>query len=136
MTLLKILPITRENRQKAIQVYNQAEKRLANGEVFVLFPEGGRRRSNEIGEFKSGPFIFAINAKSPLVPIVLCGVDFCLKRGSIFINTDSLTRKLGVHILPPIETSNLTIDDTASLKEKVRKQILKEFESMKKIYSH
>ncbi len=135
MTLLKILPITRENRQKAIQVYNQAEKRLTHGEVFVLSPEGGRRRSDEIGEFKSGPFIFAINAKAPLVPIVLCGVDHCLKRGSIFINTNSLIRKVGVHILPAIETSDLTID-TASLKEKVRKQILKEFESMKKIYSN
>ena len=134
MTLLKILPITRENRQKAIQVYNQAEKRLANGEIFALSPEGGRRKGHEIGEFKSGPFIFAINAKVPVVPIVLCGVDHCLKRGSIFINTESLTRKVGIHILPAIETSDLTIEDTASLKEKVRKQILKEFESMKKIY--
>ena len=131
MTLLKILPITRENRQKAIQVYSQAEKRLTNGEVFALSPEGGRRKGHEIGEFKSGPFIFAINAKVPVVPIVLCGVDRCLKRGSIFINTESFTRKVGVHILPATETADLTIEDTAFLKEKVRRKMIGEFESMK-----
>ena len=134
LTLLGILPITRKDRQKVIQVYSQAEKRLANGEVFVLSPEGGRRGSDEIREFKSGPFIFAINAKAPIVPIVLCGVDHCLKKGSILINTDKWVRKVGVHILPPVEVSGLNIEDTKDLKEKVHRQISKEFESMKKLY--
>lgn len=134
MTLLKILPITRRDRQKAIQVYKQAEKRLMDGEIFALSPEGGRRRGDEIGEFKSGPFIFAINSKAPLVPIVLCGVDRCMKKGSLLINRNSPTKKVGVHILPAFETSGLTIDDTATLKDKIRKSILKEFESMKKNY--
>ena len=136
MTLLKILPITRKNRQKAIQVYNQAEKRLAKGEIFALSPEGGRRRGNEVEGFKSGPFIFAINAKVPLVPIVLCGVDRCMKKGSLLINMKCPVKKVGVHILPAFETSNLTVEDTAVLKDKVRKRILKEFEAMKKIYLH
>ncbi len=135
MTLLGILPITRRDRQKAIQVYSQAEKRLAEGEIFALSPEGGRRRSNEIGEFKSGPFIFAINAKVPIVPIVLCGVDCCLKKGSIFINTDSLVRKVGVHILPPVDTADLTVNDATTLKGKIRRRILKEYESMSLHYN-
>lgn len=134
MTLLGVLPITREDRQKVIQVYNQAEKRLLNGDVFALSPEGGRRRGDGIGDFKSGPFIFAINAKAPVVPIVLCGVDRCLKKGSIFINTDSLVRKVGVHILPTIDVSDLVVDDSKTLKKRVREKILEEFESMKKVY--
>ena len=128
------LPITRENRSKVIEVYKQAEKRVAAGEAFALSPEGGRRRTDDLLDFKSGPFIFAINAKMPIVPVVLCGVDRCLKKGSILINSDQWTRKVGMRILPAIDVSQIPVEDVKAFKNKVRDQFLQEFEDMKKTY--
>lgn len=129
------LPITRDDRDKVIEVYRQAEKRVQNGEAFALAPEGGRRSGGEIKDFKSGPFIFAINAKMPLVPVVLCGLDLCLKKGSLLINTDRWKRKVGMSILPAIDVSNIPIEQMKELKEKVRTQMVNEHDRMKQIYT-
>ncbi len=134
VTLSGTLPITRENRAKVFEVYRQAEARVANGEAFALAPEGGRRTTDEIKDFKSGPFIFAINAKMPIVPVVLCGVDRCLPKGSIFINTDRFKRKVGMRILPAIDLKDYDPDQVKTLKEQVRNDVVKTYAEMKKIY--
>lgn len=128
------LPITRENRDKVMKVYQEAEARVARGEAFALAPEGGRRVGDEIKDFKSGPFIFAINAKMPIVPVVICGADRVLPKKSILINKDRWIRKVGVHFLPPIDTASVDIEDMKTLKAQIRQSIVDEFEQMKKIY--
>jgi 1-acyl-sn-glycerol-3-phosphate acyltransferase len=128
------LPITRENRSKVMAVYQQAEKRVAQGEAFALSPEGGRRRGDELLDFKSGPFIFAINAKMPIVPVILCKTNHCLKKGSFFINPDRLTREVGMHFLEPVDISLRSIDEVKLIKNELRDKMLKEFNEMKKIY--
>ncbi len=134
MKLSGTLPITRENREKVFKVYQEAEKRVAAGEGFALAPEGGRRVGDEIKQFKSGPFIFAINAKMPVVPVVICGMDRVLPKGSILINRKSWTRKVGIRFLPSIDMGKVPIEDMKKVKEQVRQSVVKEFEEMKKIY--
>lgn len=134
ITLSGTLPITRENRDKVLEVYRNAEARVARGEAFALAPEGGRRKGSEILEFKSGPFLFAINAKMPLVPVVLCGIDLSLKKGSIWVNTDVWRRKVGVRFLPARDVSHCQVDDAKRLKEEVRQEILLAYADMKKKY--
>lgn len=129
------LPITRDDRSKVMEVYRQAEKRVAQGEAFALAPEGGRRKGQEIMEFKSGPFIFAINAKMPIVPVVLCGVGGCLKKGSIMVNTDRLSRKVGMRILPAISLKNVSLDQVKEFKNQLRDKMVSEYQDMKTIYN-
>ncbi len=128
------LPITREDRSKVMKVYEEAEARVAKGEAFALAPEGGRRVGDEIKSFKSGPFIFAINAKMPIVPVVLSGVDRALPKGSILVNKNKWSRKVGVRFLPPIETKDVPIEDMKKLKEDIRQQMVHAFEDMKITY--
>ena len=125
------LPITREDRTKVMEVYREAEELVAKGEAFALAPEGGRRTTDEILEFKSGPFIFAINAKMPLVPVVLSGVDRCLPKKSLLINKDKWTRQVGVKFLPAIETKDIPLEDVKKLRAQVREKMVTEFENMK-----
>lgn len=135
MTLSGTLPITRDNREKVMEVYKEAETRVAKGEAFALAPEGGRRVGDEIKDFKSGPFIFAINAKMPIVPVVLSGVGQVLPKKTLLINKDRWTREVGVSFLPAIETQNIPIEEMKSLKSKVRDQIVSEFERLNQIYN-
>ena len=75
MKSVGILPIYRKNAAKTIEVYKQAEDRVKNNkEFFVLSPEGGRRTVPELGPFKKGPFIFALNVHAPVIPVVLKGI--------------------------------------------------------------
>ncbi len=128
------LPITREDRKKVMKVYEEAEARVAKGEAFALAPEGGRRVGDEIKDFKSGPFIFAINAKMPLVPVVLCGVDRALPKGTILLNKDRWKRKIGIRFLPAIETAGVPLEDMKKLKIEVREKMISAFEEMKTTY--
>lgn len=97
------LEIERTNREKVMRIYKESEKRVANGEVFALAPEGTRRPGyGTLGDFKSGPFFFAVNSKMPIVPIILVGNETVIKKHSIFINIGKLRRDVIFEILPPI----------------------------------
>ena len=128
------LPITREDRKKVFEVYREAETRVANGEAFALAPEGGRRVGYEIKEFKSGPFIFAINAKMPVVPVVLCGMEKVLPRKSLLVNSDCWSRKVGIKFLPPVDMASIPIEDMKKIKAEIRDDMVREYEAMKDIY--
>jgi 1-acyl-sn-glycerol-3-phosphate acyltransferase len=48
-------------------------RRLKNGAIVVLFPEGTRSRSGELGELKPGIAALAIRARVPIVPAAVAG---------------------------------------------------------------
>jgi long-chain acyl-CoA synthetase len=46
---------------------------LRSGKTLVIFPEGTRTRSGEIGEFKTGAAYLARNLNRPIVPVTITG---------------------------------------------------------------
>lgn len=135
VTLSGTLPITREDRKKVMEVYRQAEERVARGEAFALSPEGGRRQGGEIKEFKSGPFIFAMNARMPVVPVVICGVDQALKKGSILINKDRWVRRVAVSMLPARELGqDWDKEKMKDFKIQLRSEMVAEYQKLSQTY--
>jgi 1-acyl-sn-glycerol-3-phosphate acyltransferase len=51
----------------------KAEKHLQNGVSVVIFPEGTRTHTGELGKFKRGAFRIANDLKLPIVPVTLKG---------------------------------------------------------------
>lgn len=97
------LEIERTNREKVIRIYRESEKRVANGEAFALAPEGTRRSGfGTLGDFKSGPFFFAVNSKMPIIPIIIVGNELVIKKHSIFINVGAWKRDVIFEVLAPI----------------------------------
>lgn len=47
----------------------------------LIFPEGGRSKSGELGRFKSGAAALAMNTKVPCLPIALVGASTAMPRG-------------------------------------------------------
>lgn len=119
------LPIERKNRQKVMQVYKEAEKRVLEGDVFALAPEGTRKEGRgTLGEFKSGPFFFAVNAQMPIVPLVLVGCENVLPKNAIFANWGVWKQKVIVEILPPILPQGRSEEQIPELKEQTRNAML------------
>uniref|UniRef100_A0A1B6C991 1-acylglycerol-3-phosphate O-acyltransferase n=1 Tax=Clastoptera arizonana TaxID=38151 RepID=A0A1B6C991_9HEMI len=75
-----------------------------------VFPEGTRKNTGEIHEFKKGAFRAAISAQLPLLPIVFTQFYFLqskekhLDQGEIIMT-----------VLPPISTEGLTAADVPKL---------------------
>ena len=74
---------------------------LAAGYSMVVFPEGTRTETGEVGEFKAGAFKIAQKNKVPVVPFVLEGSSRLMGKHSLWIHPASVT----VKILEPIDTS-------------------------------
>jgi len=115
-----ILPITRQNLANAIRVLTEAEARARQGEKFALAPEGKRNSVEKLLPFKSGPFIFAIHAQVPLVPILIKGAARAWPKGALLPGLEDLSGIVRVKILPPVPTTGVTLEQKHELMQKVR----------------
>lgn len=118
-----ILPIARERKDEVFKVYKEAEVRIKAGERFALAPEGTRQTQESLGRFKTGPFVFAINAKSPIVPVVIKGAAVILPKGHFIPNWGVWKRTITLHILPAVDVSEYTLETRPQLQERVRKMM-------------
>jgi 1-acyl-sn-glycerol-3-phosphate acyltransferase len=111
MRAMDTLPIARNNRDEVYKIYEEAKVRFTNGEQFALSPEGGRFYARELSPFKAGPFIFAISAAAPVVPVVIIGAYQALPKGGFLLNPRKWSHTIHVKILEPIETTRFTSPD-------------------------
>src|SRR5688572_628909 len=101
------IPIQRENRKAAFQAYDEAAREIRGGASVVVCPEGTRGESYSLRPFKKGPFVLAIAAEAPIVPVVLYGTREVQRKGSFVIRSGTVH----VHFLEEIPTAGLTYDD-------------------------
>jgi len=76
------IPITRENRARAIKTLNDATRVLQDGTSIVVLPEGHRTLTGKVGPFKKGPFHLALAAKADILPFAVSGLyEYRSKQG-------------------------------------------------------
>jgi 1-acyl-sn-glycerol-3-phosphate acyltransferase len=111
--------INRQNRKEAFEAYDEAAKVIQSGTSAIVFPEGTRSRTGEIQPFKKGPFVLAIAAQVPVVP-VYCAGTFTLKaKGRWTITPHPVAVLFG----DPILTTGLKYEDRDALSDRVRAAI-------------
>lgn len=123
-----MLPIERHNRTKVLQIYKDAEQRAKNGECFALAPEGTRQAELSLGKFKQGPFLFAIGAQMPIVPVVIAGARETMPKGSWLINTKSWRTPVVVQVLSPVQTKGMSDKEIAALQDSIRASMASHYE--------
>jgi 1-acyl-sn-glycerol-3-phosphate acyltransferase len=111
--------IDRQNRQAAFSAYEEAAKAIRAGLNAVVFAEGTRSRTGELQSFKKGPFVLAIAAQVPIVPVYCAGTFTLLRKGSIRINPHPIALMFG----KPINTEGLVYDDREELMKITRQAI-------------
>jgi 1-acyl-sn-glycerol-3-phosphate acyltransferase len=126
------LEIPRGQRQQAVRVLDDAERRIKGGESFILAPEGTRQENTELGPFRSGPFVVAIKAQAPLIPVVIRGAQRILPKGSILLNWRSFYNHVDVEILDPVLTKGLSYESRDDLKNTVRERMRVAYEKTPK----
>lgn len=107
---------------KDMSVLNQAVESLKFGRIFVIFPEGKRSKTGELGKPKSGVALVAVQAKVPVVPVF---IKYGKKR--------FLRRKVLVSIgkqIPASEFENVEVTDKHQIRA-VSERIMGEIAKLK-----
>ena len=116
--------VDRSNPRAALQSMDKVKKELVDGISTVIFPEGTRTKTGEIGRFKQGAFKIAMDMELPVVPITLNGFYKAMPSGQPFANPYS---HLSLHIGKPIDISQFTDINDAMIyvRDKVEQGVIK-----------
>jgi 1-acyl-sn-glycerol-3-phosphate acyltransferase len=92
------VPVDRKNRERSRASIAKAVESLRSGNSFLVFPEGTRSRTGELGEMKKGVFIAAMEAGSRIVPVAVRGTRPLLPKGRFSIRPGPVA----VELLPAV----------------------------------
>lgn len=107
--------IDRKNMREGAKAINNAVENIKNGYSIIIFPEGTRSLSSEIGTFKKGSMKLALKANVPVVPITLDGTYMVLEAGKKVRG-----HKVSLKIHKPIYTEHLSVEEKKNLSEIVQ----------------
>lgn len=110
--------VDRSNPRAALQSMDHIKKELVDGISTVIFPEGTRTKTGEMGRFKQGAFKIAMDMGLPVVPLSLGGFFKAMPSGQAFANPRA---RVSLHIGRPIDISQF--NDINEAMEYLREQI-------------
>lgn len=117
---IRVLYLDRSNPREGLKTVIEAIKRIKDENQDVLiFPEGTRSKSHEMGEFHKGSFKIPEKGKAPIIPMV---VNDAYK---VFEDTYKVTPNVKVNLkfLPPIYMDQLSKEDAKRIDEIVKEKI-------------
>lgn len=107
--------VERTNRRAALQMYETAAVRIREGASVVVYAEGTRGDEYALRPFKKGPFVLAIQAGVPIIPVVIMGTREVMRRGQWRVTPG----EVHIHFLDPIPTAALHYTDRDRLVDTV-----------------
>ena len=122
-----MVEIQRDNRKAAFGAYDVAAERIKQGNSVVVFPEGTRGHAYALRPFKKGPFVLAIAAGVPIVPVIVHGTIEIMKKGSVWAHPGTID----VHLLQPVSTTGVDYDHREALMQTVRTRMA---DAMRSLY--
>ena len=120
MEMMNCVFLDRGDRRKSVQSIREAVKLLKAGHSIAIFPEGTRSKGGPVGEFKSGGFRLAKDAKVPIVPISISGTSDVFEKNGRLVKPAFIQ----VKILPSIPSSIFEQKDMKEVSEYVREIII------------
>jgi len=127
MRLARDIRLERGDRKSGVKALQECRHRLDQNVSVMIFPEGTRSHSGELGEFKDGAFRIAIQAGLPILPLAVIGTrDALIKHDWRFGRSDAEVR-----VLDPIPTEGLDKADVADLRDRTRAAIAAAIDEMR-----
>lgn len=112
--------IDRRNRDSAIRSLNSVVERMRRQPMHVvMFAEGTRSVTGELQTFKKGPFILAIEAGTPIIPVAIIGSRKIMPKGSYSIGKGEIKIRIG----KPIDVLGKSYEDRDYLRTIVQRKV-------------
>lgn len=119
MRQMRCVFMNRKDIRQSVEAIGQGVKYIKEGYSMVIFPEGTRSSSGEVGEFKAGSFKLALKSGASVVPVVISGSKDIMEKGSLIIKP----AKVKVKILEPVNVKELSKEEAKLLHSKVEQLI-------------
>ena len=113
------MPVERSNPSRAARSLLAAAGHVRRGTPVFIFPEGGRSPDGTVREFRSGAFLLAIKAETPVVPITIRGTYDALPMHSWHIRPGTV--EICLH--SPVATAGMTSASAESMATQIRDTI-------------
>ena len=117
MRLNRYIPLKRGDRESIVEMMTACHETLAQGSSVMMFPEGTRSKTGELRDFKTGAFQLALEARVPVVPIVIRGSSDALPKHGFVLQG---RHQISVTVLPAVEESVVESMNTEELTSHVR----------------
>lgn len=127
MRLAGDIRLERGDRKSGAKALLECRNRLDERVSVMIFPEGTRSHSGELGEFKDGAFRIAIGAGVPILPLAVVGTRTALVKHDWRFGSSHAE----VRVLDPIPTDGLTKHDVEALRDRTRAVIVAALEAMR-----
>jgi lysophosphatidate acyltransferase len=122
--LCGLIFIDRYRVDRAKNRMNEAMEELKKKNIKLwIFPEGTRRNTGTIHEFKKGAFSVAISSQVPIVPVVISSYSVFLDKKEKIFNSSEVV----IEALPAVSTQGLTHGDIDQLMQKCRQMMLEKY---------
>lgn len=112
--------VDRSNSTQAVGTLNAAADRVRGGISLLAYPEGTRSRDGRILPFKKGPFVLALQAGVPIVPVAIQGSLRVMPSGLRPLRPGVVRVAIGA----PLPTSDLTMADRDALVRRARDAVV------------
>lgn len=112
MRAIGIIKVDRSKPSASLhhQLNTEATANLSSSRSLIVYPEGTRSITGELGTFKRGAFRIAINEQLPILPITIAG------SGSAWPPQGRVSGgPILVRVAPPIETAGMAQSDLQTL---------------------
>lgn len=108
--------IDRSHPKRSIETMRIAGQRIRDGLSVAIFPEGSRSFGPDLGPFKRGAFLLAIEAQVPLVPVTIVNAHHLFNEKTKKARPGTME----VHFGKPINLAGYTRQDIPMLMVAVR----------------
>ena len=115
------IKIRRTDARDAMASIERAAREIHDGASVVIFPEGTRTATGQLGEFKRGGFLLATKSGVPLVPVAIQGTYPLLSRHDSRVRSGSVELVIGRPIANP---GNLDRERERALQAEIRSQLV------------
>jgi len=85
-------------------IVDKMKRLVGASHSLIVFPEGTRSVDGRVGRFKKGPFVVAIDAQLPVVPVSVAGSRQVMSKGQLMVRPGEVR----VTIHEPIPTAGVT----------------------------
>ena len=120
MRAMRHISIDRKNLSAAFAAYEEAAGMIRGGISAVVFAEGTRSHDGKLHTFKKGPFVLAIAAGVPVIPVFCEDTFAALPKGSVCPKPGTVTLRIG----DSIPTAGSSYEDRTPLSQAARAQLV------------
>ena len=100
-------------------IVTKMRRLVSEAHSLIVFPEGTRSVDGRVGRFKKGPFLVAVDAKLPVVPVSVSGSRHVMKKGRLMVRPGHV--RVTVH--EPIPSEGLTRAEVIAFASGIRETV-------------